>query len=126
MKNVFLILFIFALCISCRQEHQYENEISKIEMSVAIERFDLAFAHAKPNELPMLKETFPFMFSKKYSDSFWIKKMNDTLQLEINKEVEKVYPKLNKVEADIKGLFQHLKYYFPEFHIPDQYKAMAY
>ncbi|MDB9960902.1 gliding motility lipoprotein GldB [Oceanihabitans sp.] len=126
MKNVFLMLFIFVLCISCKQEHQFEKEISKIEMAVAIERFDLAFAHAKPNDLPMLKETFPFMFSKKYPDSFWIKKMNDTLQLELNKEVEKIYPKLNNVEADIQGLFQHLKYYFPEFIKPRLVSATSF
>ena len=109
MKNTFLFLFIFILCVSCKQEAQFEKNISKIEMTVVIERFDLAFAQATPSELPKLKETFPFMFSKKYADSFWIKKMKDTLQLELNKEVEKVYPKLNNVEVDIESLFQHLK-----------------
>ena len=126
MKNVFLVLCIFVIFISCKQEHQFEEEISKIEMTIAIERFDLAFAHARPNELSKLKEAFPFMFSKKYADSFWIKKMNDTLQLELNREVEKVYPKLNNEEGDIQSLFQHLKYYFPEFKKPRVVSATSF
>ena len=126
MKNIYLFLFISIVCFSCKQERQFEKEISKIEMAVTIERFDLAFAHAKPNELPKLKEAFPFMFSKKYADSFWIAKMKDTFQLELNKEVEKVYPKLNSVEADIESLFQHLKYYFPEFKKPRLVSATSF
>ncbi|MFD2822075.1 gliding motility lipoprotein GldB [Lacinutrix iliipiscaria] len=118
MKNIILFLFIAILCVSCKRESQIEKEISEIEMSVAIERFDLAFAHAKPTELPKLKAAFPFMFSKKYEDAFWIEKMKDTLQLELNKEVELAYPNLNVVEGEVESLFQHLKYYFPEFKTP--------
>jgi gliding motility-associated lipoprotein GldB len=126
MKNIFLVLFVFVLCISCKREHLYEKEISKIEITVSIERFDLAFANSEPNDLSKLKEAFPFMFSKKYADSFWVAKMRDTLQIELNKEVEKVFPKLNVVEDDIESLFQHLKYYFPEFKKPRLVSATSF
>ena len=126
MKNIFLFLFITLLCVSCKQDVNLEKEISKVDISVAIERFDLAFAQAKPNELSKLKETFPFMFSKKYEDSFWVAKMQDTLQIELNKEVEKAYPNLNLVEGEIESFFQHIKYYFPEFKTPRLVSATSF
>ncbi|MBU2939895.1 gliding motility lipoprotein GldB [Lacinutrix sp. C3R15] len=126
MKNIFLFLFVAFLCVSCKKDAGLEKEISNMEMSVAIERFDLAFAHAKPTELQKLKDAFPFMFSKKYADSFWIAKMQDTLQIELNKEVEKVYPNLDLVEAEMKSFFQHVKYYFPEFKIPRLVSATSF
>ncbi|MDO6596184.1 gliding motility lipoprotein GldB [Oceanihabitans sp. 2_MG-2023] len=126
MKNIFLFLFITVLCVSCKKDSDLEKEISNIEISVAIERFDLAFAHAKPNQLNALKETFPFMFSNKYEDSFWIAKMQDTLQVELNEEVEKKYPNLNLVEGELKSLFQHMKFYFPEFNVPRLVSATSF
>jgi len=126
MKNIFLFLFVAVLCVSCKKDARIEKEISNMEMSVAIERFDLAFAHAKANELPKLKASFPFMFSKKYADSFWIAKMQDTIQIELNKEVEKVYPNLDLVEGEMKSFFQHVKYYFPEFKIPRVVSATSF
>jgi len=126
MKNIFLFLFIAVLCVSCKHDASFEKEISKIDVSVAVERFDLAFAHAKPNDLSSLKDAFPFMFSKKYVDSFWVAKMQDTLQLELNSEVEKIYPNLNSVEGELKSFFQHMKYYFPEFKIPRLVSATSF
>jgi len=103
-KKLFLFLFLFVLCFSCKRESQLEKEIAKIDMSIAIERFDLAFGDAKPENLSKLKDAFPFMFSKKYADSFWVKKMLDTFQIELNKETKKVFPNLNLVEEEIEGL----------------------
>ena len=126
MKNIFLFLFIAVLCVSCKRDASIEKEISEMDIAIAIERFDLALAHAKPNDLSALKEAFPFMFSKKYVDSFWVAKMQDTLQIELNKEVEKVYPNLNLVEREMKSFFQHVKYYFPEFKIPRLVSATSF
>lgn len=66
------------------------------------------------------------MFSKKYADTFWLAKMRDTLQVEINKEVAKKYPNLNKTENEIKSLFQHIKYYFPAFQAPRLVSATSF
>lgn len=118
MKHLFFFFFISLCLVSCKPESKLEQEISKIEMQVAIERFDLAFGEASPKTLQKLKEAYPFMFSKKYPDSFWIAKMQDTFQIELNNEVKKVFPNLNEIETEISSLFQHLKYYFPEFKKP--------
>ena len=58
------------------------------------------------------------MFSEKYTDSFWIARMQDTLQIKLFKEVAKDFPDFKEEQQDIESLFQHIKYYFPEFKPP--------
>ena len=118
MKNIGIILFVLIAFFSCKNENKVEEEISNIDVDVKIERFDMAFANATENDLPKLKETFPFFFSEHTPDSIWVKKMNDTLQLELNQEVEKSFSNFDDIHDDIHGLFQHLKYYDKTFNEP--------
>tara|TARA_R110000868_G_scaffold8606_27_gene44385 strand:- start:498 stop:1424 length:927 start_codon:yes stop_codon:yes gene_type:complete len=103
---------------SCKRDNQSEEEIEKTPMNVKIERFDKMFSEANLENLPKLKQEYPFMFSKKYTDSFWMARTQDTLQIELLKEVLKVFPEMNKEEQDINSLFKHIKFYFPEFSPP--------
>ncbi|AUP78768.1 gliding motility lipoprotein GldB [Flavivirga eckloniae] len=118
MKNLLLCLIISLVTISCKDENKLEVEIAKIGTDIKIERFDLLLAKTTPDELPKLKEVYPFMFSKKYSDSFWISKIKDTLQVHLFNEVEKTFKNFDDTEEEIESLFNHLKYYFPEFNLP--------
>ncbi|WP_239970626.1 gliding motility lipoprotein GldB [Confluentibacter citreus] len=103
---------------SCEKDNKLEKEISKIGIEVDIERFDKLFAKSSENDLRKLQIAYPFMFSEKYSDTFWIEKMNDTLQKQLFFEVEKAFPKMEDTKQEIESLFNHLKYYFPEFKTP--------
>ncbi|GAA4279710.1 gliding motility lipoprotein GldB [Gaetbulibacter aestuarii] len=118
MKQLFFGIFIFAMCISCQQEDNTEKAINDIGTDISIERFDMDFADATEKTLPKLKKAYPFMFPKTYSDSVWISKINDTLQQELFREVKKIYPKTDKLQSEIESLFNHIKYYFPDFHPP--------
>ncbi len=109
---------IFCLLFSCSNETEREKEIAKIPVEIKIERFDQLFAKVTAESLSDLKENYPFLFSEKYADSVWLNKTKDTIQLEINKEVAKVFPDLNQEEEQLYSFFQHLKYYFPEFKEP--------
>jgi gliding motility-associated lipoprotein GldB len=111
---VVLLLIIF----SCKKKDQIENEISKVDVSFTVERFDRAFANAKPEDLIQLKETFPFLFSKHVPDSVFIARMTDTLQNELLNEVDKKFSNFSTIEDDITRLFQHLKYYDATFSEP--------
>nr|WP_317131657.1 gliding motility lipoprotein GldB [Formosa maritima] len=112
---MFLILIsIF----SCRKDNGVENDISKIKVDYIIERFDIAFGKATVSNLPDLKKAYPFMFFEKYPDSFWIAKINDTLQQELTFETNKIFSEFKEENIEINKLFQHLKYYFPEFKTP--------
>ena len=41
------------------------------------------------------------MFSKQYSDSIWIARMQDTLQLEMFSEIENKYPDFDEINEAI-------------------------
>jgi len=112
---LFLILVSF---FSCEQESKLEKEIAKIEANFDVERFDVAFSKATPEKLPELKSAFPFMFPDRYSDSFWINRMTDTIQKELVTETAKKFDDFKVHRLEIEQLFQHLKYYFPEFNTP--------
>ena len=95
-----------------------ETEISKIETDFIVERFDRAFANAKPEELTGLKETFPFLFPKRIPDSIWVERMKDSNQVLLHNETHKTFGDFKTVTQDIRELFQHLKYYDKTFEEP--------
>lgn len=118
MKKVCGILFLLLLVVSCKEDDQIENEISKVEVNLLVERFDRAFSEAQPKDLNQLKKTFPFLFSKYVPDSVFVARMKDTLQIELHDEVAKKFDNFSNIEDDITKLFQHLKYYDITFSEP--------
>jgi gliding motility-associated lipoprotein GldB len=118
MKSKLLFLFVLFMAVSCKKENQIENEIAKINTNIQVERFDELFATVTPDNLPKLKNAYPFMFSEKFKDSFWLAKKADTLQMQLFNEVDKTFSDFNKTELEIESLLNHLKYYFPEFTTP--------
>ena len=118
MKNVGFLIVLLLFFNACKEDNQLESEISKIDVNVNVERFDLAFAAAKSSDLPNLKATYPFLFSERVPDSIWVERINDSLQKELSSEVKKAYSNFDDVQHDIKSLFQHLKYYDKAFKEP--------
>jgi gliding motility-associated lipoprotein GldB len=117
--NRLLSLFIIAIIvISCKKESKLEKEIASIGIKVDIERFDRLFSTSSSSDLKALQVAYPFMFSQKYSDTFWIDKMNDTLQKQLFFEVEKAFPNMDGTKQEVESLFNHLKYHFPDFRLP--------
>jgi len=117
MKNILLgLLFIFVF--ACDTKSDVEKKIELIPMEVEIIRFDKEFGMAKVSDLESLKSKFPEFFPKKYHDSIWVHKINDTLQQQLYTEVVQKYPSEEKLQGGLTGLFQHIKYYFPQFNTP--------
>jgi len=113
---VWVLIGVFLF--SCNNESKVEKEIEKIPMNVEIIRFDKEFAAASPAELPGLKAEFPAFFPKQYNDSIWLEKLTDTLQDQLESEVLKAFPNDEALEEVLVPLFQHIKYYFPDFKTP--------
>ncbi|MCT4628927.1 gliding motility lipoprotein GldB [Winogradskyella sp.] len=114
-----IILSILGLFfVSCNEDSKLENEISNIDLDFVVERFDKIEYAASPKDLPKLKETFPFLFSKKIHDSVWVNRLEDTLQNEILTEVNKAFNDFKEAETDLTRLFKHLKYYDKVFSVP--------
>ncbi|GAB4161319.1 MAG: gliding motility lipoprotein GldB [Winogradskyella sp.] len=104
--------------VSCDEDVKLEEAISKIEVDFTVERFDKAYAVATPENLPNLKQAYPFLFSRHVPDSVWIDRINDTLQDQLLSEVVKVFGDFKDVKSDLKKLFQHLSYYDKTFSLP--------
>ena len=106
------IVFLVVICVfSCQNSSRIETEISKIDLDLNIERFDQLFATSGPSELPALKQNYPFLFSKRYTDSVWVKRMSDPIQQLQNKAVDSVFENFSSTESEIFNFYQHLKYY---------------
>lgn len=120
-----ILTFFVLLLFSCNNENKVENEIAKIPVSVKIVRFDKAFSAASPANLPKLKTEYPGFFPKQYHDSIWVQKLTDTLQNQLEAEVLKSFPKDEKLTAILHPLFQHIKYYFPDFNTPQVFATTS-
>lgn len=117
-KKLFFSLSILVLLLACNKDSKIEKDIANIDIDIKVERFDQIFSKSQPQDLPKLKTTFPFLFSKRISDSVWIDSMNDTLQQQLFTEVDKTFGNFDDVANDTKMLFQHLKYYDKTFKAP--------
>lgn len=89
-----------------------------IPVSIEVDRFDVAFDQMEAGELPRLKQTYPFLFPEKYSDSVWLANQADTLQQSLRAEVQSVFPVLEPYRTELELLFKHVRFYFPQIPIP--------
>ncbi|WP_417885934.1 gliding motility lipoprotein GldB [Zunongwangia sp.] len=119
MNRVLIAFFSVLFFVACDKTSEREQKIDKIDVDFKVIRFDRLFAQATPKTLPKLEKEYPFLFPKQYSDTVWIDKLKDTLQIEMNKEIAKVYPDFKETEAELHSLFQHATYYFPKFKTPE-------
>ena len=117
MKVAFLFL-ITLITISCKKDGQLETDIANMNTDIKVERFDRFVAEASLKDFNKLKQAYPFMFSEKDNDSTWMETKSDTLQLQLFDEVNKAFGYFNETEIEIESLFNHIKYYFPEFNPP--------
>ena len=106
------------LLISCDEDDKQEQEIAKIPLNLKVERFDREFAQASPTDIPKLKTKYPYLFPRQFPDSIWIAKLNDTIQQELLSEVHKAFGDFIEQEQELISLFQHIKYYFPNYKAP--------
>nr|WP_241461414.1 gliding motility lipoprotein GldB [Aquimarina macrocephali] len=112
------LAIVFCVLFSCSNKDKVDKEVAEIPVEIKVERFDRLFAEVTQENLPNLKKEYPFLFSEKYADSVWIKRSRDTIQQEVNKEVEKTFSDFSSEENELHSLFQHIKYYFPEIKEP--------
>ncbi|WP_306353747.1 gliding motility lipoprotein GldB [Flavobacterium sp. '19STA2R22 D10 B1'] len=118
MKN-YLVLFAFILLLaSCDKKAEVENEIEAIPVTVQIERFDKIFFESNEADLPKIKQQFPYFFPAGNEDTIWFNKMKDPLIRELYQEVQKKFSNIEPLKGELKSLFQHVQYYFPEEKTP--------
>lgn len=118
--NKFLVIFALSLLLlSCKKENEVQEKIAAVPVGeIEIERFDKAFYEATPQTLPQVKQQFPYFFPEGNEDAVWIEKINNPLLQELHAEVEKKFPDTKQLGEDLHSLFQHIKYYYPDFRTP--------
>lgn len=117
-KRIFMVLLISSLFWACNDKEKVSEEIEKIDINLKIARFDREFAKAEPLDIPILKKAFPYLFPARYTDSVWVAKLQDTLQIELLEEVDQVFSDFETQANDLELLFKHIKYYFPKYKVP--------
>ena len=113
-----LILLIFLFFNACQDEFTNESDVESISVSISFDRFDLKFYDQPSEVIPELKKKYPFLFPKQFSDSVWINRQKDSLQLLLQSEVNKTFKNIELFERDVNHLFKHIKYLFPLTKIP--------
>lgn len=111
-------LLLIGLLILTACEDKKEKEIAQIPMQVEMVRFDSLFFTTPSEKISELRKMYPFFFTSNISDDKWIEIQKDSLRQALYKEVQKNVGDLSKEKKEIKDLFQHLKYYFPNFQAP--------
>jgi len=113
-----LISVFFLFFNACQDEFTNESDVESIPVSISFDRFDLNFYDQPSEVIPELKKKYPFLFPKQFSDSVWINRQKDSLQLLLQSEVNKTFKNIELFERDVNHLFKHIKYLFPFAKIP--------
>ena len=113
--SLFLILFNL---LACGKNEKEQVDISKIDISTDVRRFEQSFYTAGPENLSSLKSDFPFLFPEPNPDSVWTAKMKDEDELFLYKSSQEVYGDFSEQKMALIDLFKHVKYYFPKFTAP--------
>ena len=113
-----LILAFLLFFNACQDEFTNESDVESISVSISFDRFDLNFYDQPSEVIPELKKKYPFLFPKQFSDSVWINRQKDSLQLLLQSEVNKTFKNIELFERDVNHLFKHIKYLFPFAKIP--------
>ena len=114
MLNIFCLIFFFR----CSSEKKINSEIEKIPLEIKFDRFDLKFASINKKAFQNFKKKYKFLFPSQFHDSIWMKRKDDSIQIMLQNEVNKVFPDINKLERESENIYKHLKYNFPRIKVP--------
>lgn len=118
MQTIFIILMISVVFMGCSDNDKVAGAIDKIKVDLEFARFDREFAKAEPSDIPVLQKEYPYLFPAQFSDSVWVAKLQDPLQVELLAEVDLTFGDFSEEKNDLELLFKHIKYYFPDFVLP--------
>lgn len=116
--KMFLLSSIGLILLSCVKEKEVNENISRIPVSFTINRFDKAFYETPTQDFGKLKATYPYFFPQNAPDSVWTNKAQNPLYRELYQEVQNQFSDINPLQEELKSLFQHVIYYFPNMKVP--------
>ncbi len=115
MLKIFCLIFIF---LGCSNNKKSNLKIEKIPLEIKFDRFDLKFASVNSKRFQNLKKNYNFLFPSQFPDSVWMKRKDDSIQIMLQNEVNKVFPNLDKLEKESENIYKHLIFNFPSIKVP--------
>jgi gliding motility-associated lipoprotein GldB len=109
-----IVLF---LTISCKTEKANEVDVSAVDITISVNRFEKKFYEADETTLPIIKNEFPYLFPEQ-NDSIWLNKIKDKEEQELYGMSQKVFGDFESEKAQITDLFKHVKYEHSNFEAP--------
>ena len=118
MYKTLILLGVLLVAISCSKESKEKIDVSKIDVTVKIDRFEQKFYNSNLETLPELKEKYPYLFPEQNADSVWIQKINDIEERELYQKSQELFNDLEEEKRQLEDLFKYIKYYHPNFKEP--------
>jgi hypothetical protein len=137
---MFLCLFYISLWTGCKSDRESTPNISNIEISTEIVRFDsLLYTIQSKNDLTNIQQAYPAFFNLYFNQILGINHFDriDTLLYQtskmlnvetftsLKKKIEKQYGNLDPIETQWDKAMKYYKYYFKEVTAPDLYTCVT-
>ena len=100
-KKLFTFIFYLFFITGCSEI----DNLSEIEVI----RFEKEFYSSKDGELDALINKYPYLFPNQFSDSVWLNKKNDSMELELYHKSSQVFSNFNFNSKKLKTIFNKAK-----------------
>ncbi|WP_218599765.1 gliding motility lipoprotein GldB [Polaribacter sp. NJDZ03] len=119
MRFYFMNLMVLCVFFSCSDKKNTQIDVSTVNVDFTTKRYEVDFYNSTAKTLPALKNEYPYLFPKSFSDSLAISKIADTDEQELFAETQKLYKDISQLEVELRTLFKHVKYYNSNFKAPN-------
>jgi gliding motility-associated lipoprotein GldB len=109
---------VLCLFFSCSDKNLNQIDVSAVNIDFAVKRYDVDFYTSTPENLPKLKQKYPYLFPQEFTDSLVFSKINNNEEQELFTETQKIYKDFSSEENEFTSLFKHVKYYNSDFKEP--------
>lgn len=136
MRRILLVLFAVVF-VSCSKPSGYKKKLDvncsdKEPRELVVKQYNKALFSLDTadfaNEISGLHDDFPELIPSDLDDeqiNYLKLFVSDTFCMRINKMVEQAFPDIAFVEDDVKSVYQHLNYYFPEIPVLPTYTYVS-
>lgn len=122
--KILLLVSCFLFLASCNSDKERDWNISLQSLNKPVEIIDIRKEFYSTMPISEFRKKYPFYLQEAVSDSTYQAQRTDAAELEVNKEIDKILPKI-KLKEELAVLFQHIQHYFPKFKTPKVYLVNA-
>jgi gliding motility-associated lipoprotein GldB len=129
--HIYLLFFLLFTISSCQQHAK--PDVSDIKLAIKIQRFDHDLYQGKSKDLAATDQLLAKKYGSFYNDFItrMVGNANSTsLSIleelykgsaynDLSREVDSVYPDLNRIEKELTQTFKYIKYYYPKTQVPN-------